>query len=178
MWVAIGVLGVIYVVLAILLASLQSWVNAQYVAPGQTRIPLDVEEYKGTWFEIARYPNDFQSNCSQSIADYSLNSAGGYIVVKNTCIGKHGTRVVLGKAFSTANPGQLAVSFFPGFYGQYGVIYREDTISIVGTSDRQYLWILARTVSIDDTTLARLLAMVELLGYDTARLVYDTVTTV
>ena len=170
-----GIFVLILVAAVFLVASHQSWIDANYVPLGQVRIPIDPKEYKGVWYEIAKYPNSFQTDCIQSIAEYTLNDKAGYIEVKNTCIGEgeNSIRVGTGKAFATTNPGQLAVSFFSGFYGQYGVLYREPNISVVGSSDRQYLWILARTASIDSLTLCRALAAVEKAGYDASLLVYD-----
>src|SRR5512140_3180541 len=51
---------------------------------------VDVNRYTGKWYEIARYPNWFQSSCASSTAEYTAN-ADGTIGVFNTCLAADGS---------------------------------------------------------------------------------------
>jgi len=53
------------------------------VPPLDTVANVDVSRYTGKWYEIARYPNWFQSSCASSTAEYTAN-ADGTIGVLNT----------------------------------------------------------------------------------------------
>ncbi|MFO7649191.1 lipocalin family protein, partial [Halomonas campaniensis] len=50
--------------------------------------------------------------------------------------------------------GRLKVSFFAPFYGGYNVLALDDDYrwSLVAGPDRRYLWILARTPTLDEAT--------------------------
>lgn len=45
---------------------------------------VDLDRYAGLWYEIARYPNGFERNCTGVTAEYGLNS-DGTVLVTNTC---------------------------------------------------------------------------------------------
>jgi lipocalin len=51
---------------------------------------IDVNKYMGTWYEVARLPNRFESDCEKDVsATYSLR-ADGNINVLNQCRKKSG----------------------------------------------------------------------------------------
>ncbi len=71
-----------------------------------------------------------------------------------------------------ANPAKLKVRFFWPFSGDYWVVALDEDYrwSIVGEPSRQYLWILARTPTLDSAVYAGLLELVSSMDYDPARL--------
>ena len=136
---------------------------------------VDLRRYSGTWYEIARYANRFQRDCqSNTTAEYTLRKDGKVQVV-NSCRQKDGkTKTARGtaKVADKTSNAKLKVTFFWPFYGDYWVIglspdYR---YAIVGEPKRKYLWILSRTLEMDEGTYKEALERVRTTGYDPDKL--------
>ena len=148
--------------------------------PLDTVANVDVNRYTGKWYEIARYPNWFQSGCASSTAEYTAN-ADGSIGVFNTCMAADGSinSTIQGTArvVDTTTNAKLKVTF-PGipFAGNYWIIQLGDNYeyAVVGEPTRSTLFILSRTPTLDQGTLDTILAELPDQGYDPARLIYDT----
>lgn len=120
---------------------------------------LDLQRYSGTWYEHARLPNRFQRDCAANVvAKYTVRSDGGLTVV-NGCVDRQGARLaVVGEGRKVpaigAPQGQLEVRFAPRWlswlsvvWGDYWVIAIDDNYrtALVGTPDRENLWLLSRS---------------------------------
>ena len=121
---------------------------------------VDLQRYSGTWYEIASYPNRFQAGCTATTAQYSIQS-DGTVKVLNRCRkgGLDGEAVsATGRARTPdpQRPGELQVSFFGPFWGDYWIIQLdpEYQYAVVGQPSRDYLWILSRTPEMSDTLYA------------------------
>ncbi len=159
---------------------------AQDSARGQVRpvAHVDLARYAGRWHEIARFPNRFQAKCaSETTADYALLPDGG-IRVLNACRRADGqiTRAE-GRARLARAGGPTSVlkvrfapaflSFLPFVWGDYWILdLTEDYgAALVGSPDRAYLWVLARSPVLDARTYERLVSTAAAQGFDVARLV-------
>jgi apolipoprotein D and lipocalin family protein len=131
---------------------------------------VDLGRYYGTWHEIARLPNWFQSRCvSDTQADYRRD--GENVSVVNQCrTADNSIEQVNGiaKVVEGSGGAKLRVSFFRPFYGDYWILDLDPDYRwvLVGEPGRRYAWILARDKTLDAATLDRLLARAEVLGYD------------
>lgn len=140
-----------------------------------------VNNYLGTWHEIATIPARFQRKCTGP-ATAVYESLGDRIAVTNTCPTRHGQKVAHARARFTgpATEGRLEVTFvhlgkwwlWPAA-GRYWIIALDPDYqwSVVGEPGRDYAWILARRPSLPRKTLARLRAVLEDAGYDSCALV-------
>ncbi len=141
---------------------------------------VDVNRYTGKWYEIARYPNWFQSACASSTADYTAN-ADGTIAIFNSCLDAGGNvnSTIQGTArvVDPTTNAKLKVTF-PGipFPADYWIIQLGDNYeyAVVGEPARSNLFILSRTPTLGQDTLDAILARLTDQGYDPARLIYDT----
>lgn len=127
---------------------------------------VDLERYSGRWYEIARIPNRFQSQCiSDTTATYTLNSDGSIAVV-NRCRTR-GDQFDEARAVArVADPhtnARLEVSFFSllgwrPVWGDYWVLALGTNYdyAVIGEPSRRYGWILARTPSLPDATRTRI----------------------
>lgn len=152
--------------------------------PLRTVEALDLERYMGTWHQIALLPNWFQRRCaSDTSATYSAN-ADGTVRVLNRCRKDDGTYVEAeGLARRNAahdRPGILQVRFAPRFlsalpfvWGDYWVIELTDDYGavLVGAPSREYLWVLARTPTLDEATYTRLVDIARAEGFDVSALI-------
>ena len=146
--------------------------NANVPQPAKA---VDVTQYIGRCYEIARYENGFEKGCEGVTADYTARK-DGLIGILNTCRKETVDGVVStadGKAKIVAgsNNAKLKVSFFGPFYvGDYWVLDRADDYSwsIVGEPSGRFLWILSRKPVLSEERMRLLTAKVKAMGYDTS----------
>lgn len=139
--------------------------------------PFDVNKYNGEWYEIARFDFKHEKDLSNVTANYSLNNDGSIKVVnKGFNYVKNKWEEANGKAkfTSSKNIGSLQVSFFGPFYAGYHIVMLEpnyNSVLIFG-DDTDYIWILSRDKTINESTKEKYLAKAKEAGYDLNRLVW------
>lgn len=138
---------------------------------------FELERYLGKWYEIARLDHSFERGLTRVSADYSLNPDGSVRVINRGYAARDRKwQQAEGKARFVQSPevGYLKVSFFGPFYGSY-VVFDLDhegyRYSLVSGPDKSYLWILARTPTLDAATYDRLVQKAAALGFDTGKLI-------
>ena len=116
---------------------------------------VDLTRYTGLWYEIARLPAFFQRGCYDATAFYALNE-DGTVAVLNRCLRQGEMQDIEGTATTIDETGaRLKVRFDNWFTrllpaGDYWIIHvdAEYQRAVVGTPNRDYLWLLARTPDI------------------------------
>lgn len=143
---------------------------------------VDLNRYAGRWYEIARYPNGFQKNCAGEVtATYSVLPENQVKVV-NACRKANGQMMSAQALAKPANStfSQLKVRFAPAFlsfiplvWADYWVIdlAPDYSYAVVGTPDRDYLWILSRSPQMSEKTYSDILERVSAQGFAANRLV-------
>lgn len=153
---------------------------------GCTGIPENIQpvtgfqlnNYLGQWYEIARLEHSFERDLTQVTANYSVREDGSVKVINRGYLpAKQEWKEAEGTAYFMQQPdvGYLKVSFFRPFYGSYIVIAldKEDyQYSLVTSSDKSYLWILARTPHLSAQIQTELVAKAKALGFETEKLIY------
>lgn len=142
--------------------------------------PIDLNRYTGRWYEIARYWNPFERDCSTATADYVQE--GQELIVINTCYDQNGNwRQNIGRAQPT--PTGLTVNFnyaldpsdgreISSSPGDYRVLWTDyQTFSFVGGGP--FYWILSRKPVITQRELSVLSAKTVELGYNPQRLIWN-----
>ena len=162
-----------------------AWGGHAHAAADPPRVvpEVDLQRYKGRWYEIARYPNRFQDQCVGDVtATYRLLEDGD-VEVENRCRTADGDwDVATGVARRTDDPtnaklevrfAPLILSFLPAVWGDYWVIGLAPDYSwaVVGDPSREYLWILSRTPQIAPADRARAVEIIRQNGFDPNRLV-------
>ena len=153
--------------------------------PVTTVDSVDLTRYMGTWYEIARLPAWFQRHCVDSKAVYTMRDDGS-IGVHNECVTAAGDVDRADGTAKVVDPvtnAKLSVTFGSWFArlfestptGNYWIlsIDSEYQTAMVGTPDRQYLWILSRSPHIDPTTYEFLLDYARELGFPLSELIRD-----
>ena len=141
---------------------------------------FELERYLGTWYEIARLDHSFERGLSSVTAQYSLRDDGGVRVINRGFDAKdNGWSEAEGKAYFVGEPsvGMLKVSFFGPFYGAYNIIALDQQAyqwSLVVGPDTDYLWILARTPTLDPAVIEQLVAEAKRLGFKAESLIFVT----
>ena len=145
---------------------------------------VDLKQYQGTWYELARLPMFFQRNCAQSEAHYKIKDDGN-VAVTNRCRTSEGKWE---EAVGTASPqvpgktDKLWVEFdnwfsrlLPGFTkGDYWILHVSEgyKTAVVGNPNRKYLWLLSRTPTVSESVKQEMLSKARQQGYDTSRLIW------
>lgn len=132
---------------------------------------FEPERYLGHWYEIARLPHRFERGLDYVRAEYS-RAPDGSIKVINSGVRDGEVRTAVGRA-KLKNPeavpleGELRVSFFRPFYGDYRIIELdpEYRYAVVTGSTRDFLWILSRTPTLPEAQLAEILDRLGKLGF-------------
>jgi apolipoprotein D and lipocalin family protein len=144
---------------------------------------VDFSRYAGRWYEVARLPNRFEKKCASDVTAEYTPREDGRIGVVNSCRKRDGK---LTKAEGVARladrkgpNSRLEVRFAPSFlsflpmvWGDYQIIELAPDYShaVVGSPDRKYLWVLARTPRMDEATYRRLIEAAAAQGFDVSRM--------
>jgi apolipoprotein D and lipocalin family protein len=139
---------------------------------------FELDRYLGTWYEIARLDHRFERGMTNVTANYSMRDDGGVSVVNRGYKVEEGEwNDAAGKAYfvGDVDVGQLKVSFFGPFYGGYNIIELDKDnyqYALVAGPDRDYLWILARSPSLNEGVLSNLVRKATYLNFPTDELIY------
>jgi apolipoprotein D and lipocalin family protein len=145
---------------------------------------IDFSQYAGKWYEIARLPNSFEDQCVGDVTATYMLESDGKIKVINECRVKNGkidrAEGVARLADENGPRAKLKIRFAPAIFsilpwvwGDYWILdlAPDYSYAIVGEPDRKYLWILARTPKIDESTYTELLEKVRQMGFPAESLI-------
>ena len=131
---------------------------------------FDLNQYLGTWYEVARLDHSFERGLEQVTATYSMREDGGVKVTnKGFDVKDQVWSESIGKAYFVGdeNTGHMKVSFFGPFYGTY-VVFDLDPdyqTAYVAGDDYGYLWLLSRTPEITEQQRKAFVQLVSSKGY-------------
>ncbi len=138
---------------------------------------VDLNQYLGTWYEIATIPQRFQKGCVAVTATYTLRPDGDIKVLnkcrKNTLDGPVKTATAKAWVVDKTSNAKLKVRFFWPFTGDYWIIDLDPAYrwAVVGAPNRNYLWILCRSPRMDDRLYEDIVGRAAAKGFDVKRLV-------
>ncbi|MBK1879452.1 lipocalin family protein [Pelagicoccus mobilis] len=139
---------------------------------------FNLERYLGLWYEIARTDNRFERDLQSVTAEYSmLDDETVRVFNRGYNTRKNKWSEVDGKGYKIGDPdeGQLKVTFFWPFYAGYNIFELDHEgyqYALVAGDHHGYMWILARTPTLPQPTLDKLLAKAEIAGFDTKELIW------
>lgn len=138
---------------------------------------FDLNRYLGTWYEIVRLDHSFERGLDNVSATYTLREDGGVDVLnKGYKPAAKQWKQARGKAYfaGDTNTASLKVSFFGPFYGGYNVMAldkKDYSYAMVCGPSTNYLWVLARTTTLPEETLTRLLTQAAEAGFPTSSII-------
>ena len=170
-----GTSATILLMIALAAVAVSSAVPANVPTPPVPVARVDLARYVGLWHEIARIPNRFQGHCARDITARYEILKDGRIGVINSCVGKDGKvsqAVGIAKVIDAETNARLKVSFFSilgirPFWGDYWILGLGDDyeFAVIGTPNRKYGWILARTPHPTPETLEKAWRVLKEQGY-------------
>ncbi len=148
-----------------------------------TAVPsLDLSRYLGRWYEICRLPLKYEDETATDItATYALNASGAVRVDNRSFDENDEPSQAIGEAtpVDEANS-RLKVTFLPEFIrwipftsGDYWVlkIDPEYQTALVGTPDRNNLWLLSRQPDLPEATREQYMSEARRQGFDLSGLI-------
>jgi apolipoprotein D and lipocalin family protein len=136
---------------------------------------VDVLKYCGTWYEIAAIPSKQQRGCAKTKAEYTLDSATGRVLVRNSCRrnGREASIRATAVPVEGSSNAKLIVKFFRWIKADYWVIGLAEDYSwaLVSNPAGSRCWMLSRTPYMDEVLYRQLLDELRLKGIDTTKLV-------
>ncbi len=133
---------------------------------------VDLNRYKGTWYEIARLPNFFERKLKCISATYTIRNDGKISVLNKgnyiTSPQKSSSAEGIAWIPDKTSPAKLKVRFFWPFSGDYWIMYLDQDYRyvLIGEPSYKYLWILCREKELDEPTYKMLLQKAVDNGYD------------
>ena len=159
------------------LAGCAKTTTARLGLPELRTVPrVDLQRYLGTWYDIASFPQRFQLGCTGTTATYTLRGEGEINVLnrcrKGSLTGKEDSAQGRARVVDHATNAKLEVSFFRPFWGDYWIVDlgANYEYAVVGHPSRDYLWILSRKPTMEDTVYAGILGRLRAQGYEVERL--------
>lgn len=139
-----------------------------------TTEPTEISKYLGTWYEIGKFPNNFQKDLKCVTATYSKKWNGKVDVLNKGININTGKEVSARGEAEEVGDGKLKVTFFWPFAGDYYIIERGDNYeySLVGSPSREFLWILSREKELDQSVVDELLDIAASKGFDISKMTY------
>lgn len=166
--------------LAVLFGAGAAIINVQAAEPPATVRYVDLEQYAGSWYEVASIPNHFQKKCiGQTQATYSLMD-NGRIKVVNQCETVEGVdqAEAIARVAAPYSNARLDVAFFKlfgwpvwWFAGDYWIIGLDEKnyqwAIVAGSADRdKYGWVLSREPQLSPGQWEEVSALLNAKGYD------------
>ena len=138
---------------------------------------VDVEEFSGLWYEVARTYNSYQKDCVASSVEYELQKDSTYKVF-NRCF----KNIIGGDLLEykgTAEPkngnsmSKIDMTYFYIFTREYRVIYLEKDYSAAVVTDEEMdqVWVMSRKPELPKRKLNKILSKLEK-NMDVNRLIF------
>jgi apolipoprotein D and lipocalin family protein len=136
---------------------------------------FDLQRFQGHWYEIARVPRDYDTDCHDTVADYHLTNPQ-QLEMHHSCLSGAGTGNVqnfqaLASVDDASVPAKLTLQI-----GSYAASYwvldvgTDYEYALIGHPSRTMLWILSRTPDLDEAHYEHALSIATERGFDVSQL--------
>ena len=162
--------------LAVLTFALVGCAGAPQRDPIVTAEQVDLERFMGRWYVIANIPTFIEKGAHNATETYTLDADGSIDTVftfrADSFDGETKTYNPRGFVTDTDSNAVWGMRFVWPFKADYRIVYLDEEYSqtIIGREKRDYVWIMARTPTIPEDDLARMVSLLGEEGYDTAKI--------
>lgn len=149
--------------------------------PNRPVAALDLGRYSGQWHEIAHLPMFLQRRCLDSVTATYTPQVNGSIQIKNSCRTRDGRKTIEGVAkVEDGQPAAFKVRFVPPWLGWLPMAWADYWVididpdyqwAVVGSPNREHLWILSRSSHMERDLFDRIRQQVAQRGYTVDNLV-------
>jgi apolipoprotein D and lipocalin family protein len=152
--------------------------------PLVTAPAVDLQRFSGTWFEIARMPEKWEKDCASDVTvTYEATADGGLRVIHRCRRSDGSLKRTIGRAEVTEpdSNAKLRISYAPQLLDALPFVWSSYCIvdiaadyssAVIGTPDRDHLWLLARHPSVSEEVRSDFIAKALGQEFDTSQLIY------
>jgi apolipoprotein D and lipocalin family protein len=136
---------------------------------------VDIERFMGDWYVLAHIPARLERDAHNAVESYRLAADGSidttYTFTTAAADSEGRSYHPRGFIHNRETNAEWRMQFVWPFKAEYLIVYLDDdyTLTMVGRSKRDYLWIMARSATIPEATLQDLIDRAEAMGYDRNR---------
>lgn len=144
--------------------------------PIRTAEQVDIPRFMGDWYVIANIPTFIEQGAHNAVESYAMNENGTIATTfsfrADSFDGEQKVYHPTGYIFDRDSNAVWGMQFIWPIKADYRIVYvNEDyTHTIIGRIKRDYVWIMARTPQISDTTYNKLVTILKQEGYDVSKL--------
>lgn len=164
--------GPLLAALLVAAASLAGCQNSPQHGPIRTAEFVDLARFMGDWYVLGNIPTFIEKDAFNAVESYALAKNGTidttFSFRKGGFDGKRKTYHPTGFIRDHQSNAVWDMQFIWPLKAEYRVLFVDPAYqqTIIGRSQRDYVWIMARTPSIPDEQYAKLVAMAVAEGYD------------
>jgi len=160
----------------LVLAVSGSWIGCRSGRLEPIQVPhVALERFMGEWYVIANIPTPFVKDAYNAVQKYELNADG---TVSTTFTYREGgfdgkLKTLKPKGYVNEDPSHASWGLqFGPILAEYLIAYvnPDYTEAVIARSNRDFVWIMARTPAIPDAEYDRLVEQIGAWGYDTEKL--------
>ena len=146
--------------------------GCQSAPPIETVKYVDIDRFMGDWYVIANIPTFIEKEAHNAVESYRMADDG---TIETTFTFNKGsfdgeTKVYQPRGFVRDKTSNAVwdMQFIWPFKAEYRIIYLEPdySLTVIGRTKRDYVWIMARKPSIPDQDYQRMLMFIREQGYD------------
>jgi apolipoprotein D and lipocalin family protein len=140
--------------------------------PIRTVPHVDLERFMGDWYVIANIPTFVEEGAHNAIESYRLDDDGTIATTftfrAGSFDGEEKRYTPRGFVVDDGSNAVWGMQFVWPFKGDFRIVYLSEdlTQTVIGREKRDYVWIMARTPSIDEADYQRIVALLADEGYD------------
>lgn len=157
--------------IAVIIVIMSGCQSSSY-GPIRTEESVDIDRFMGDWYVIASIPTFIEKEAYNALESYELK--GEDVVATTFTFNKGGFDGPLKeynpKGFIRDDESNAVwgMQFIWPIKAEYRIVYVDDdySVTIIGRSKRDYVWIMARDPQIADEEYDRLIGIVKAEGYD------------
>jgi apolipoprotein D and lipocalin family protein len=144
--------------------------------PIRTAEQVDIPRFMGDWYVIANIPTFIEKGAHNAVESYSRNDDGTIATTfsfrADSFDGEKKIYHPTGFIRDNESNAIWGMQFIWPIKADYRIVYVDDnyTHTIIGRLKRDYVWIMARTPEISDTTYNKLVSILKQEGYDISQL--------
>jgi apolipoprotein D and lipocalin family protein len=140
--------------------------------PIRTVAKVDLQRFMGDWYVIANIPTFIEKGAHNAIESYRIDTDGSIATTftfrDGAFDGKQKTYTPRGFVVDRDSNAVWGMRFLWPIKSDYRIVYLDEgyRVTVIGREKRDYVWIMARTPTIEPAEYDRLLALLRDEGYD------------
>ena len=137
---------------------------------------VDLERFMGDWYVIANIPTFLEKGAHNAVETYALNDDGTidttFVFRDGGFDGKQKQYNPKGFVRDDGSNALWGMRFIWPIKADYRIVYLDEDYqqTIIGRQKRDFLWIMARTPTIDESDYERLVKFAASIGYDVGKI--------